>query len=384
MFTMPGGGRIRFRPLENLVDAAKYQGQNLTDAAVEEAGNYEDSKPIDTLFGALRSAHGVPTQLILTFNPGGVGHGWLKDRYWKPAPCGMVPLVRKLANGAEHRYVFIPSKVQNNAILLKNDPDYINRLHLVGSPELVRAWLEGDFNIHEGTYFPEFGQRHILPPFTIPSHWRHRYGGFDWGYNSPFCYLWAAVSSGKDDSGREMYINGIHIPKGALVFYRELWGKGIDNSEIAEKIVQMSAGDKPITWADPSIWNHQGGPSINDQFSAVFAKHGFPAFKPADNDRISGWGQIRRRLHPKPAMMFITTACPYLIETLPGLAMDPKYPEDVDTSGNDHAPDAARYLCKGRVIESEYSEKSEPVRHGVVKVQDYVRQVRREQKRLRV
>src|SRR5579859_684991 len=39
-FNFAGGGRLRFRPLESLADAEKYQGQNLTDAAVEEAGNY--------------------------------------------------------------------------------------------------------------------------------------------------------------------------------------------------------------------------------------------------------------------------------------------------------------------------------------------------------
>ena len=38
----PWGGRLRFRPLENIRDAEKYQGQNLTDACVEEAGQYAD------------------------------------------------------------------------------------------------------------------------------------------------------------------------------------------------------------------------------------------------------------------------------------------------------------------------------------------------------
>jgi hypothetical protein len=78
---MPHGGRVRFRPLENTIDAQKYQGQNLTDAAVEEAGNYPDSGPIDMLFGALRSKAGVPIQMILTANPGGPGQLWIKNRF---------------------------------------------------------------------------------------------------------------------------------------------------------------------------------------------------------------------------------------------------------------------------------------------------------------
>jgi terminase large subunit-like protein len=68
---MPNGGRIGFAYLDGVKDADEYQGRNLTDAWVEEAGQYPQSAPIDRLFGVLRSAHGVPTQLILTANPDG-------------------------------------------------------------------------------------------------------------------------------------------------------------------------------------------------------------------------------------------------------------------------------------------------------------------------
>ena len=57
--------------LEGVRDASKYQGQNLTDCAVEEAGNYDSPAAIDMLWGALRSGTGVPPQLLLTANPGG-------------------------------------------------------------------------------------------------------------------------------------------------------------------------------------------------------------------------------------------------------------------------------------------------------------------------
>ena len=82
-FKFPSGARIRFRPLFNDDDAEKYQGQNLTDAAVEEAGNYADPSPIMKLFGCLR---GKNPSLTLTFNPGGSGHSWLKEMFVKPAP----------------------------------------------------------------------------------------------------------------------------------------------------------------------------------------------------------------------------------------------------------------------------------------------------------
>lgn len=378
LFVFPNGARIRFRPLENDADAQKYQGQNLTGAAVEEAGNYPDPGPIWKLFGALRSTGGIPIQLILTFNPGGPGHKWIRETFVKPAPLGMKTLEWKLPTGKTVKYVYIPSTVKDNRILLLKDPGYIDRLHMVGSPELVRAWLEGDFEITEGSYFPEFGQRHIVAPFPIPSHWP-RYMGYDWGYASPFCALWAAVSSGKDDSGSE-----VSYPKGALVVYRELWGKKVENVDQARQIANAGRGEQPICIADPSIFKHDGGPSIGDQFTKVFSEHNYPAFRPADNDRLSGWSQIRQRLMANPAMLYISTACPYLLESLPSLQFDLARAEDVDTTGDDHAADALRYICKARILEPTYKKEVEAAKGGTIQLAKYISEVRNQQKRARI
>ena len=328
-FTFVNGGRLRFRPLANDADAEKYQGQSLSHAAIEEAGNYSDPSCIWKLFGALRGKGGG--QVILTFNPGGVGHSWLKELFIRPAPKGMKVLEKMLPNGAKFDYIYIPSRVVDNQILLARDPEYINRLHMVGSPELVRAWLEGDFEIHEGSYFPEFSSKHIIAPFNVPKHWP-RYMGFDWGYSSPFAAVWGAVSSGRDDGGNE-----VPYPKGSLIVYREMWGKGVDNVEQATRIASASVGENPIAVADPSIFKCDGGPSINEQFATVFAKYKHPPFRRADNDRISGWSQIRQRLVAKPPLLYIFATCPYLLETLPSMSIDKRHPEDLDTTGNDHA-----------------------------------------------
>src|SRR6185312_10253649 len=94
---MPHGGRVSFSYLENVKDANEYQGRNITDAWVEEAGQYPDPGPIDRLFGVLRSAHGVPVQLILTANPGGAGQHWIRRRYGLvPFPLGPKVLTRQL------------------------------------------------------------------------------------------------------------------------------------------------------------------------------------------------------------------------------------------------------------------------------------------------
>lgn len=379
-FTMPGGGRVRFRALETNQDAEKYQGQNLSDCAVEEAGNYADPSPIWKLFGALRSKGGVKTQLILTANPGGVGHHWLKKMFINPAPLGLKILQFKLPTGRIVPYIYIPSRVSDNKILLANDPDYVDNLHLVGSPELVRAWLEGDWEIHEGSYFPEFSSRHIVRPFTIPKHWE-RLCGFDWGYKSPFAAIWGAISSGKDDAGNEIYTPcGKHIPKGAIVLYREWSDSEMDNDAIAKGMLERSRDEQITTWvADPSIFNHQGGPSIYEQFRKAGIN-----FKPGDNERISGWNEYRRRLKPDTPMFYTFETNKGFNEALASLPMCPRNAEDADTKANDHYPDAGRYLLKLRTIASQYTEVPKKSKMGNIYVEELLNEAKRDRNRPRV
>jgi Phage terminase large subunit len=161
---MPNGGRVSFRYLENIKDADEWQGRNVTDAWVEEAGQYADPKPIDRLFGVLRSAHRVPIQLILTANPGGAGQQWLRSRYGLvPFPQGPKILERQLPNGAVHKVAVIPSRIGDNRILLHNDPGYIDRLHLVGSAHLVKGWLSGDWTAIEGAFFDCWSEGNAKP-----------------------------------------------------------------------------------------------------------------------------------------------------------------------------------------------------------------------------
>lgn len=462
-FAMPHGGRIRFRPLESIADAEKYQGQSLSDAAVEEAGNYPMSAPIDRLFGCLRSSHGVPIQLILTANPGGPGHHWIKERFIDPAPLGMRRIVRDLPNGKEHHAVYIPSKITENRILLNADPDYISRLYLVGSVELVRAWLEGDWNVIAGAFFPEFSIKdHVCQPFAIPLHWaRIRMG--DWGSARPFCILWAAIAdggevpSGSTSTGSQNEIDPVDmpmrtagprwtasmpqlprglyeglaqdpsfeprpeeesqlsflcarlsrsgedpqkavralwgeqggdapprlrqairhylalprlsprpsqssvIPRGTLVLYREWYGWNGKANEgcylTAQEVgtgIKQKEGDEVMSdeVIDPAAFARDGGPSIAERMDLGWRR--------ADNSRVAkigaigGWDEVRQRLkntikgEHNGLKMFST--CTHLIRTLPALQHDPNKAEDVDTTGEDHAPDALRYGCMSRPV----------------------------------
>jgi hypothetical protein len=359
-FAMPHGGRIRFRPLETVQDAEKYQGQSLSDAAVEEAGNYPLPDPIDMLFGCLRSPHGVPPQLVLSANPGGPGHHWIKDRYIDPAPLGCQRLVRALRNGAEHHAVYIPSRLQNNRILLSRDPTYANRLHLVGSPELVRAWLEGDWSVISGAYFPEFSpSKHVVQPVELPKHWA-RIRAMDWGSAKPFCVLWAAVSDGELQQ----------FPRGSLVLYREWYGwNGKPNvgarltaPEVGAGIKRLESDEKMSDEVlDPAAFSEDGGPSIAERLGLGFRRA--DNARVASGGRMGGWDQVRERLRGQEAPgVFIFSTCTHLIRTLPALQHDKHRPEDVDTESEDHAADAFRYLAMSRPFVRD-KPRDDPVRY---------------------
>jgi hypothetical protein len=354
----PGGGRLRFRPLERVQDADKYQGQNVSDACIEEAGLYPDPKPIDRLQGVLRSAHGVPTQLILTGNPGGAGQGWIKQRYIDPHPRGMKILGRSLRNGAVHRYVFIPSRIQDNRLLLANDPGYINRLHLVGSDQLVQAWLDGDWNAIEGAFFDHWSLRNIIDPIPIPKDWK-RFRSGDWGFAKPFSIGWWAIV-GDDTPVRP----GLVLPRGAMLRYREWYGCKDDQPNVGLRLTaeEVGAGIKqrqddakeviPDGVMDPSAFAEDGGPSIAERMGKSGAW-----FSRADNKRVAasgalgGWDMMRHRIKgesPDRPMIACFSTCIHSIRTIPSLQHDPDRPEDLDTEAEDHAADEWRYACMSR------------------------------------
>lgn len=361
LWRFPNGARLRFAYLERDSDAEGYQGHNYTRVYVEEIGNFPSPAPIMKLMATLRSGAGVPCRFRATGNPGGPGHHWVRARYIDPAPQGY-QLIRDEVSNLER--VYIPARVSDNAALMQHDPTYVDRLRASGSPELVRAWLEGDWTVISGAFFPEFSlDAHVLKPFVIPPHWM-RYRAADWGSAKPFAVYWLAVSDGSLPA----------FPRGALVVYREWYGQqpGRPNvglkltaEEVADGIKERERGDK-ITMAvlDPAAFSQDGGPSIAERM----AGRGIH-FAPADNKRISragamgGWDQVRARLkgEDERPMLYLFSTCVHLIRTLPALQHDDSKPEDVDTDAEDHGPDALRYGCMARPWVKDQPQSAKPI-----------------------
>lgn len=359
-WTMANGARLKFAYLERDSDAEEYQGHNYTRVYVEEVTNFPSPAPIDKLRATLRSGTGVPVGMRLTGNPGGAGHNWVKKRYIDPNPKGYQIITEEMEielDGIKKTVsldrVFIPSKIGDNQLLMRNDPTYILRLCQSGSEALVKAWLEGNWDIVDGAFFDEFDPSvHVLPfrdvAWLLSNSGPLRFRAFDWGSARPFSVGWYLVL----DKEYELP-SGIVLPAKSLLKYREWYGAKGPNvglkmtaDQVAQGIKLREAGER-IRYgvADPAIFIRDGGPSIGE----TMAVHGC-SWRRADNKRKTGWEQLRQRLvgeAGKP-MLYFNEECEDTIRTLPVLQHDDKDMEDLDTEGEDHAADETRYAVMSR------------------------------------
>jgi hypothetical protein len=383
----PGGARLRFAYLERDADAEAYQGASFTRVYIEEIGNFPTEGPVVKLMATLRSSSGVPVGFRATGNPGGPGHLWVKRRYIDPAPGGWC-VITDPATKLER--VYIPSRVGDNAYL---GADYVQRLRASGSAELVRAWLEGDWNAIEGAFFHEWSAKNVVEPFVVPKDWiRFRSG--DWGSASPFSIGWWAVvqddfdvpsarlpdmhsaENGKARNAWSDHDGGSRriLPRGALVRYREWYGsenpaaggKGLKLTaeQVGDGIAKREAGDPKLSYAvmDPSAFKEDGGPSIMERLNGRLIAASLASFRPADNTRVaasgshdrrgpmSGWDAMRARIRGQSMrpMVYCFDTCVASIRTIPVLQHDPNKAEDLDTESEDHAADDWRYACSSR------------------------------------
>jgi hypothetical protein len=367
--TSPQGARLRFAYLERDADAENYQGDNNTRVYIEELTNFANPAPVMKLMATLRSTKGVPVGFRATGNPGGPGHGWVKKRYIEPARQGWKVIPEPFTNPwtgetVTKERIFIPGKITDHNLL---GPEYIANLQMSGSPELVRAWLEGDWDVVAGAYFPEFSRgRHVIEPTAFPKEWR-RFTASDWGSSRPFWTGWFVIVQ-KEMKVRTVTGRPVVLLPGALVCYREWYGEDpqregqniglkLPVEEWARGVLERS-GREDVAYdvADRSIFSEDGGPSLAERAGKVVVKEKKLRLRPADKQRLPGWNQVRARLRgdlpdeKAPPMLFFTMGCPAAVRTLASLQHDDvesKF-EDADTEGEDHPPDGIRYGCMSR------------------------------------
>jgi hypothetical protein len=346
------GSKIYLCHCKDEKDRFKYQGSEIHVLLIDELTHFTE-----TIYRFLRGRvrcvgldipeqyKGMFPRILCGSNPGNIGHNWVKEAFVDR--CADLELHKMTDDEGGMLRQYIPAKLDDNPSMAANDPSYRSRLRGLGSESLVKAMEDGDWNIIEGAFFDCWSNANVIEPFEIPEDWT-KFRSFDWGSAKPFSVGWWAVV-------------GDHsiLPRGALIRYREWYGKKTANvglkltaEQVATGIKERDSGDKiDYSVADPAIFAQDGGPSLSERM----AKCGI-YWQAADNKRVAGrgriggWDQMRDRLkgeEGKP-MLYTFKTCYDSIRTIPSLQHDQNKPEDLDTNAEDHAADEWRYACMSR------------------------------------
>ncbi len=355
-WTFKSGAKIYFGNMQSSDYKINYQGKAYDLVCFDELTHFTWEE-YSYMFSRNRaSGPGTRVYMRSTTNPGGIGHGWVKERFITAAPP-MTPIAYTTEITApdgkkiklSRKRIFVPAKVFDNQALLDNNVEYLASLAML--PEAERkALMDGNWDVFSGQVFTEWRNdpehyqdrkwTHVIEPFKIPKTWTI-YRGFDWGYSKPFSVGWYAVDEdGKIYRIREYY-GCTETPN---------TGVKMEPTEIAAKIKQIEKDDPNLKGrtivgiADPAIFEEQKGESIARMMER---SPNFIWWQPGDHSRIPGKMQYHYRLafdEDGDPMFQCFNTCKHFIRTIPNLIYDEKDVEDIDTDGEDHIYDECRYV----------------------------------------
>lgn len=325
--------RILLGGFKNEKDIDKYIGIEYDFIIVEELNQLTQEK-YTKLRGSLRTSKpNWRPRMYTSFNPGGIGHGFVKERYITPHREAMEKETR-----------FIGATYLSNPYLNNEYLSYLEGL----TGDLGKAWREGEWDIFAGQYFSEWRYSiHVVQPFNIPLHWPKFICG-DYGYSKPSAVYWCTV----DESGR-------------IYAYRELYKTSLTFETLTAEIVSMTPVNEEIKyWVfDPAIWSKsnekEGEPMKISGFEIMCRKYKDITGRSlnmirGNNERVIGWNLFREYLKPfirdtkEMANFQAFSTCVELIRTLPTLIYDEHQVEDLNSDGEDHGGDAIRYGIMSR------------------------------------
>lgn len=356
------GSEMHFCHLNEEKDKRKYQGAQIQWLYFDELTHFSQS-----MYEYIRTRLRAPVKLGVTpivrsaSNPGGPGHGWVKNYFVDSTNIGQKIVVHDIEYRDEEldkvirkRYTcqYIPATVRDNPYITD---DYTIEL-MMKPPKLREALLYGKWDSFEGQAFPEFTNdpehyldqkwTHVIEPFDIPLSWP-RYISFDHGYSRPFSFGAWAVD-----------------PDGRVYRYKELYGCKTGEANVGLMWTPSQIGEALAQWlepefregihfrgiADPAIFDESRGVSVEEQIRRVFSG---VVFEKGDNTRIAGKNNFHEYLkfdaEGRPMMYFFSN-CEAIIRTLPTLVYDEHKVEDIDTDGEDHAYDECRYFLQSRPL----------------------------------
>lgn len=381
-WTFKDGEILYLRQFNRDDDYWNFHGHEYPWIGWEELCNWATDTGYKRMMSCCRSSRpGMPRKYRATTNPYGPGHNWVKMRF--RLPHSRFKLITDSLDDdgkPEPPRMAIHGYIHENKILLKSDPEYIDRIRAAARNKAeLAAWLWADWDIVAGGMFDDVWEPavHIVKPFQIPHSWRID-RSFDWGSSKPFSVGWWAQSDGSDvqlNNGQWM-----STVRGDLFRINEWYGWNRKPNEglrmlaidVAKGVVEreVKMGYRTPTDcrvkagpADSSIFDVENGVSIGvDMAKKVRLDDGrvykgvhFTAADKRPGSRKNGWELMRKMFEnskrPKTGVrenpgLFIFDTCDQFIRTVPVLPRDEKDMDDVDTDAEDHIADEVRYRVR--------------------------------------
>lgn len=371
----PSGNVLAFRHAETSGDVDAMIGKQYRWFCVDQAEAFSE-KELNVMKSCTRwpGLPGGASKFILTFNPGNIGHSFLKRIFYDH---------QYRANERESDYAFIqayawdnfewarvPLREEGYADVCKDglcnncaacvfyswDGDkrfnyfiehtqYGRELNTL--PQAMKiGWLLGRMDQFAGQYYDIFSvDRHVAR--VRPESWASRWLGIDWGYAHDSVCHWAAQLT---DS-----LTGI---------YREFSAKGRSPKELAQGIVDRTpAGERErishIYLSHDAFAQRTEQDTIALQMGEIFRANGMPWPVQATKDVLGRAALLYDLLGPpvpgtsplefrEPGIV-IDHSCTKVIDTIPMVCRDDKHPERPLKFDGDDAIDSLWYALTHRM-----------------------------------
>ena len=353
--TWKSGDRVAVFPHKGQMDAVIRAGHLEDAGAIENylSSEYDviapdelvtfDRDPMLELFTRARSTNSTLLALrgsvedeldgslvVTASNPGGRGAMWVKEHFidHNPDPA-------EFPNYKKGRWAFFGARLSDNPYMAKGYREALEGLRDARRRQL----LEGDWNAWDGQAFDDLRATVNDAPYHAR---RMQLGsvdwsaGMDWGFHAPG---WVGLFAHLAD---EHY---------HLAYEYKFRGQSIETVATEIKALLKACGIKKLRYiaADPAMWQKTGA-GRGESIAETLQRRGLPMRK-GDNDRFLGWMRLHEFLREDGSgrpWLTIDPDCRYWWRSVPSLMQDKNDPDDVDTTGDDHAADGWRYWAMSR------------------------------------
>lgn len=299
-------------------------------------------------------------RILCGTNPGGIGHQFVKTSFIDAKPAYEMWITPDVEGGFTRQ--FIPASLADNPSI--DQDSYRRNLSGLGNDAIVKAMLDGDWDIVSGAALHITRPLHMIRPFKPLQHMA-KFQVIDWGYQRPYSVGWYCVIDQDTILAEKDEWPETFLPKNSIIRYRELYGYGGKANEgskeesdiVAKRIIQIEdEANETMDYrvADTAMWAKNDGMSIFERmFKATKGK-----FNPRQSikDRQAGYSELNSRLKGEEIekglfipMLFVTSNCTHWWRTVPPLVLDDLQPEKgPDSDQEDHCYDETVYGCMSR------------------------------------